>query len=58
MALALQSLAGKLCKVAFMLKSLKEVLSSNLIRNIYFTKLHSILRFRILFWAGRGGGRG
>jgi len=40
-----QLLAGKLCKVAFMIKSLKEVLSPNLIRNIYFTKFHSLLRF-------------
>jgi len=32
-----QLLAGKLCKVAFMIKSLKEVLSPNLIRNVHFT---------------------
>jgi len=42
-------LAGKLCKVAFMIKYLKEVVSPNLIKNIYFTKLHSLLRFGILF---------
>ena len=51
-----QLLAGKLCKVAFMIKSLKEVWSLNLIRNIYFTKFHSLLRFGILFW-GRAGGK-
>jgi uncharacterized protein YqgQ len=51
----LQLLAGKLCKVAFMIKSLKEVLSLNLIQNIYFTKFHSLLRFGILFWRGAGG---
>ena len=33
-----------------MIKSLKEVLSLNLIWNIYFTKFHSLLRFGILFW--------
>jgi len=44
-----QLLAGKLCKVAFMKKPLKEVLSPNLIRNIYFTKFHSLLWFGILF---------
>jgi hypothetical protein len=38
-----------------MIKSLKEVLSPNLIRNIYFTKFHSLLRFGILFW-GEGAG--
>jgi len=37
-----------------MIKSLKEVLSLNLIRNIYFTKFHSLLRFGILFWGGAG----
>jgi len=50
----IQSLAGKLCKVAFMIKSLKEILSPNLIRNIYFSKFHSLLRFGILFWGGSG----
>ena len=50
----IQLLAGKLSKVAFMIKSLKEVLSPNLIRNIYFTKFHSFLQFGILFWKGAG----
>jgi len=45
----------QLCKVAFMIKSLKVVLSQNLIRNIYFTKFHSLLRFGILFCGGAGG---
>jgi hypothetical protein len=49
-----QLLAGKLSKVAFMIKSLKEVLSPNLIRNIYFTKFHSLLHFGILFWGEQG----
>jgi len=51
----IQLLAGKLCKAAFMTKSFKEVLSPNLIRNIYFTKFHSLLRFGILFWGEAGG---
>jgi len=45
---------GKLCNVAFIIKSLKGVLSLNLIRNIYFTKCHSILGFGILFWGEQG----
>jgi len=44
-----------LCEVASVVKSLKEVLSPNLIRNIYFTKFHSLLRFGVLFWGGAGG---
>ena len=55
----IQLLAGKLCKVAFMIKSVKEVLSLNLIRNVYFTKFHSLLRFGMLllffFWGGSRG---
>ena len=47
-------LAGKLCKVVLMIKSLKEVLSPNLIQNIYFTEFHSLLRFVILFWGEQG----
>jgi len=38
-----------------MMKSLKEILSLNLIRNIYFTKFHSLLCYGILFWGGAGG---
>ena len=44
-----------LCEVAFVIKSLKEVLSRNWIWNIYFTKFHSVLRFGILFWGGSRG---
>jgi hypothetical protein len=50
----IQLLASKLSKAAFMIKSLKEILSSNLIWNIYFKKFHSLLRFGILLWGGAG----
>jgi hypothetical protein len=53
-----QLLPGKLCKVVFMVKSLKEVLSLNLIWNIYSTKFHWIHRFGILFGGGGGGAGG
>ena len=48
----LQLLAHQLYKVDFMITSLKEVLSPNLIQNIYFTNFHSFLRFGILFGGG------
>jgi uncharacterized protein YqgQ len=51
----IQLLANKLSKVTFMIKSLKEILSSNCIQNIYFTKFLSLLRFGILCWGGAGG---
>jgi len=37
------------------LERVKEVLSRNLIRNIYFTKFHSLLWFGIFFCGGAGG---
>ena len=43
-----------LCEVAFVVKCVKEVLSWNLIWNIYFTKFHSLLQFCILFWGSSG----
>jgi hypothetical protein len=49
-----QSLASKLSEVSFMIKSLKEILSPNMIQNIYFIKCQSFLRFDILFWGGGG----
>jgi len=45
-----QSLASKLSMVSFMIKSLKEILSPNMIQNNYFTKFQSLLQFGILFW--------
>ena len=50
-----QSLASKLSKVSFMIKSFKEILSPNMILDIYFTKFQSLLWFGILFWGGMGG---
>jgi uncharacterized protein YqgQ len=51
----IQLLANKLSKVAFMIKSLKEILSLYLIQNIYFAKFHSLLQFGILCWGSAGG---
>jgi hypothetical protein len=48
-------LASKLSKVLFMIKSLRETLSTYMIRNLYFTKFQSLLRFGILLWGGMGG---
>ena len=45
-----QSLANKLSKVLFMIKSLKGIWSSYIIRNIYFTKFQALLLFGILYW--------
>ena len=50
-----QSLASKLSKVSFMIKSLKEIFIPNMIQNIYFIKFQSFLWFGILFGWGWGG---
>jgi hypothetical protein len=51
----IQSSTSKLSKVSCMIKSAKEILSPNMIQNIYFTKFQSLLRFGILLWGGLGG---
>jgi len=51
----IKALACKLSKVAFMIKSLREILSTYMVRNFYFTKFQSLLRFGILLWGGVGG---
>ncbi|MDR2880067.1 MAG: reverse transcriptase family protein, partial [Fusobacteriales bacterium] len=51
----LQILAQKLSKVSFMLKSLKDSLSTYMIRHIYFTKFQAVLRSGIIFWGGQNG---
>jgi len=48
----LQTLAHKLSKVAFMIKSLNEILSPYMVRHIYFTKFQAIFRSGILFLGG------
>jgi hypothetical protein len=50
-----QSLATKLSRVSYMIKSLREILSRYMIRNIYFTKFQLLLRFGILFFGGMEG---
>jgi sarcosine oxidase/L-pipecolate oxidase len=49
-----QSLATKLSKVSYMIKSLKEISSQYMIQNIYFKIFQSLLRFGILFWGEWG----
>jgi hypothetical protein len=49
-----QSPANKLSMLSFMIKSLKEIMSPFMIRNIYFSKFQLFLQFSVLF--GGGGG--
>jgi hypothetical protein len=41
---------AKLSKTIFIVKVLKGVLSTNLLRSIYFEKFQSLLRYGIIFW--------
>ena len=45
-----QSIANKLSKLSFMIKSSNGILSPYMIRNVYFTKFQALPRFGILFW--------
>jgi len=54
MAPHIQLRASKLSKVAFMIKSLNDILSLNLILIIHFTKFQSPLGFGILFGGQQG----
>jgi hypothetical protein len=45
-------LKAKLCKVVYMVKTLKETMSPYMIRNIYFSNFESCLRYGIILWSG------
>jgi hypothetical protein len=48
----IQSLCLKLSKVCYIIKSLRDDLSFNILRNIYFAMLQSLIRYGIIFWGG------
>jgi hypothetical protein len=48
----IQYLCQKLNKVLCLIKSLRDSVSKPILRNIYFTKFESILRYGIIFWGG------
>jgi hypothetical protein len=45
-------LRSKLCKVVYVMKTLKETISPYVIRNIYFPNSGSCLRYGIILWGG------
>jgi hypothetical protein len=49
------SLSLKLSKVSYLIKSLKEIMSSCMIGSIYHSKFQSLLRYGIIFFGGGGG---
>jgi hypothetical protein len=48
----IQSLCSKLSKTSYMIKTLRGVLSPNILRSIYFGKFQSLLRYKIIFCGG------
>ncbi|PNF20311.1 hypothetical protein B7P43_G13693 [Cryptotermes secundus] len=50
----IQSLCSKLSKTSYIIKSLRGVLSPNMLRSIYFAKFQSLLRYGIIFWGCEG----
>jgi hypothetical protein len=45
-------LRAKLCKVVYMVKTLKESMSPCMIRSIYFSNFESCLQYGIILWGG------
>jgi hypothetical protein len=50
----IQYLRPNLSYVFYVIKSLQDTVSLPILRNIYFTKFHLILRYGIIFWVERG----
>ena len=50
----IRTLCHSLSKVYFIIKSLKDVLGTNMLWNIYFAYFESRLRYGIIFWGGTG----
>jgi hypothetical protein len=48
----IQYLIQKLNKAVYLVKSLRDLVSLPILRNFYFTKFESILKYGILFWGG------
>jgi hypothetical protein len=49
-----RSLRAKLCKVVYMIKTLKETMSPYMMRNIYYLNFHFCLRYGIILYYGVG----
>jgi hypothetical protein len=47
-----RALSSKLGKVVYIIKSLKEIISSYMIKCIYYSKYQSCLKYGIIFWGG------
>jgi hypothetical protein len=48
----IQALSSNLIRALYIIKTLRGILSTSVLRNIYFTKLQSILRYGTIFWGG------
>jgi hypothetical protein len=48
----IQALCLKLNKVCYIIKSLKDVASFYILRNIYFAKFQSLVSYGLIFWGG------
>jgi hypothetical protein len=50
----IQSVCAKLNKVCYIIKALKDEVSSYILRNVYFAKVQSLISYGLLFWGGGG----
>jgi hypothetical protein len=48
----IKALCANLSKVCYMIKMLKDELNLYMLRNIYFAKFQSVMRYGIILWGG------
>jgi hypothetical protein len=48
----IRALSPKLCKVIYIIRSLKEIISHYMIKSIYYSNFQASLRYGIIFWGG------
>ena len=46
----IEQLVKKMCSVCYALRNIKHIISEDMLRVIYFTHLHAILSYGIIFW--------
>jgi hypothetical protein len=53
----IQYLCNSLSKAVYMVKALRNIVSQPVLRNIYFAKFQSKLRYRIIFWGAENSSK-
>ena len=46
----IDQLTGKLCLACYVLRNIREVMSRDILKSVYFAHIHSLLSYGIIFW--------